>query len=126
MGAVSGVGVLGVGKPAEGAADAFGTAYQRVMAPPHAPSAQSGTGPGCCASDLTVSTANDDRFVDEGAGQSARYGIVNVDPRNTSVTVGRCPHEADDVLEDGGQLLSDWQDCKRIGEGVALGGLPRI
>ncbi|EKM73762.1 hypothetical protein AGABI1DRAFT_134133 [Agaricus bisporus var. burnettii JB137-S8] len=76
--------------------------WVQVMTPPHAPSAQSGAGPGSRASDLTVATADDDRLVDEGAGRSARDGIMNVDPRDTSVTMGRCPHEADGVLEDGG------------------------
>ena len=96
------------------------------MTPPHAPSAQSGTGPGCCASDLTIATANDDRFVDEGAGRSARDGVVNVDPRDTGVTVGRGPHEADGVFEGGREFLAYRRDCKRVGKRVALSGLPNL
>jgi len=52
----------------EGAPDAFGPAYSRVMAPPSAASALSRTGPGGSAPDLTVAAANDDLLTNKVTG----------------------------------------------------------
>jgi hypothetical protein len=52
--------------------DAFGLAYGRVMAPLHAPSALSGTGPGGSAPDLTVTAAYDELLTNEVPGIATR------------------------------------------------------
>jgi hypothetical protein len=54
------------------APDAFGPADGRVMAPLHAPSALSGTGPGGSAPDLTVTAVDDDLLTNEVPGITTR------------------------------------------------------
>jgi hypothetical protein len=55
----------------ERAPDTFGPAYGRVMAPPHAPSALSGTGPRGSALDLTIAAANSNLLTNEVSGIAA-------------------------------------------------------
>jgi hypothetical protein len=54
------------------APDTFRPAYGSVVAPPHAPSALSGTGPGGSAPDLTVAAANDNLLTNKVPGITAR------------------------------------------------------
>jgi hypothetical protein len=55
----------------ERAPDTFGPAYGSVVAPPHAPSALSGTGPRGSASDLTVAVANNNLLTNKVSGIAA-------------------------------------------------------
>jgi hypothetical protein len=58
--------------PAVRAPDPLGPAYTRVMAPLHAPSALSGTGPGGSALDLTIAPADDESLTNKGPSIAAR------------------------------------------------------
>jgi hypothetical protein len=71
----------------ERAPDAFGPAYGSVVAPPHAPSALSRTGPGGSAPDLTVAVADNNLLTNEVTGIAARNRVRNIDPRDTRVSV---------------------------------------
>jgi hypothetical protein len=81
------------------APDTFRPAYGSVVAPPHAPSALSGTGPGGSTPDLTVAVANNNLLTNEVSGIAARNGVRDVDPRDTGVSVGGGAHEARSVLD---------------------------
>jgi hypothetical protein len=70
------------------------------MAPPSAASALGRTGPGGSAPDLTVAAANDDLLTNEVSGIAARNRVRDVDPRDTSVSVGRGAHKARSVLDE--------------------------
>jgi hypothetical protein len=83
----------------ERALDAFGPAYSGVMAPPSAMSALGRTGPGGSAPDLTVAAANDDLLTNEVTGIAARNRVRDVDPRNTSVSMGRSGHKVRGMLD---------------------------
>jgi hypothetical protein len=67
---------------AERTANAVTTALQRVMAPPHAPSAQDGTGVGPSAPDLTVSSTDWKLLIDERPSGVTRGRVVEVEPCN--------------------------------------------
>jgi hypothetical protein len=54
------------------ASDPLGPANTRMMAPLHAPSALSGTGPGSSTPDLTIAPANNKPLTNEGLGIAAR------------------------------------------------------
>jgi hypothetical protein len=66
------------------APNALGTANGRMMAPLHAASAQSEAGPRRGSPDLTGHSADSDGLTNEVASITARNGIRNVDPGNTS------------------------------------------
>jgi hypothetical protein len=83
----------------ERAPDTFGPAYSSVVAPPHAPSALSGTRPRGSASNLTVVVANNNLLTNKVSGIAAQDGVRDVDPRNTSVGVGGSAHEAWSMLD---------------------------
>jgi hypothetical protein len=74
--------------------DAFGPAYSGMVAPPSAASALSRTRPGGSAPDLTVVAADDDLLTNKVSGIAAQNRVQDVDPRDTSVSVGRGAHEA--------------------------------
>jgi hypothetical protein len=57
------------------APDTFGLAYGSVVAPPHAQSAQSGTGPGGSTLDLTVAVANNNLLTNEVPGIAAQNRV---------------------------------------------------
>jgi hypothetical protein len=82
------------------ALDTFGPAYGRVMAPPHAPSALSGTGPRGSTSDLTVAAANDDLLTNKVSGVAARNRVCDVNPRDTSVSVRRSAHKVRSMFDE--------------------------
>jgi hypothetical protein len=109
---------------AERTAHAFSTARCRMVSPLHAPSALSGAGPRGSASDLTVAIAEGDLLAYEVAGRTARDGVRDVDPRDTSVSVGGSPHEAGSVFDDPVKLKADRGRVECSLEGRALGELP--
>jgi hypothetical protein len=57
------------------APNTLGPAYGSVMAPPHAPSALSGTGPRGSASDLTVAVADNNLLTNKVPGIAARNRV---------------------------------------------------
>jgi hypothetical protein len=58
------------------------TALRRVMTPPHAPSAQDGTGVGPSAPDLTVSSTDWKLLIDERPSGVTCGRVVEVEPCN--------------------------------------------
>jgi hypothetical protein len=102
----------------ERAPDAFGPAYSGVMAPPSATSALGRTGPGGSAPDLTVAAADDDLLTNEVSGITARNRVRDVDPRDTSVSMGGSAHKARSVLD---ELVERGADRRRA-EGRHKGG----
>jgi hypothetical protein len=80
--------------------DALGPAYSGMVAPPSAASALGRTGPGGSAPDLTIAAANDDLLTNKVSGIAARNRVRDVDPRDTSVSVGRGAHKARSVFDE--------------------------
>jgi hypothetical protein len=74
---------LAVRPATERTANTVTTALRRVVAPPHAPSAQDGTGVGTSAPDLTDSSANWEFLIDKGPSGVTRGHVVEVEPRYT-------------------------------------------
>jgi hypothetical protein len=73
---------LTVRPAAERTANAVTTALRRVVAPPHAPSAQDGTGVGTSAPDLTVSSTDWKLLIDERPSGVTCGRVVEVEPCN--------------------------------------------
>jgi hypothetical protein len=71
---------LAVRPAAKRTANAVSTALRRVMAPPHAPGAQDGTGVGSSAPDLTVNSTDWKLLIDERTGSVTRGRVVEVEP----------------------------------------------
>jgi hypothetical protein len=66
------------------APNAFRATDGRMVAPLHAPSAQSRAGPRRGSPDLTSGSANDDGLTNKVASIAARNGIRDIDPGNAS------------------------------------------
>ena len=81
--------------------------HQRVVTPPHALSALGRTGPRRSTPDLTKPIAKGDLLTYEVSGIAARNGIGNINPRDTSVSVGCGAHEARGVFDVPGERGAD-------------------
>jgi hypothetical protein len=109
---------------AERTAHAFSMARCGMMTPLHATSALSGAGPRGSALDLAVTIAKGDQLTYEVVGRTARDRVRDVDPRNTSVSVGGSPHKVGSVLDGPVKLEVDWRRVECGLEGRALSELP--
>ena len=81
--------------------------HRRMVTTPHAPSALGGTGPRRSTPDLTKPIAEGDLLTYEVSGIAARNGVGDVDPRDTSVSVGSGPHEAGSMFDEAAELRPD-------------------
>jgi hypothetical protein len=94
------------------------------MAPPYAPSAQGGAGPGRSAADLTVHIAEGDVLGQEGLGCSARDRVGDIHPRGTGVGGWGCSHKAGSVFDEAAKLGADRGKGEGLIKGGALSELP--
>jgi hypothetical protein len=95
-----------------------------MVAPLHAPSALSRTGPGSSAPDLTVAPANNEPLTNEGLSIAARDRVQNVQPCNACVSVWSSAHEARHMLDVLAEIQADRRGAKCHCEGSPLGGEP--
>jgi hypothetical protein len=89
----------------ERTAYAFAAALRMMMAPSLAPSAHDGARVGACSGYAAVDTGDGNKLTDELLCRSPRYGVINIDPRDAGVRVGRHSHDARDAskyVENGG------------------------
>jgi hypothetical protein len=91
----------------ERTAHAFSTARCGMMTPLHATSALSGARPRGSALDLAVAITKGNQLTYEVAGRTARDGVRDVDPRDTSVSMGGSPHKAGSVFDGPVKLEAD-------------------
>jgi hypothetical protein len=78
----------------------FAAALGMMMAPSLAPSAHDGTRVGVCSGYVAINTGDGNKLTDELLCRSPRYGIIDIDPRDAGVRVGRRSHDARDASKD--------------------------
>jgi hypothetical protein len=109
---------------AERTAHAFSTACCGLVSPLHAMSALSGAGPRGSASDLAIAITEGDLLTYEVMGRTARDRVRDVDPHDTSVSVGGSPHEVGSMFDDPVKLKADRRRVECGLEGRTLSELP--
>jgi hypothetical protein len=118
------VGGLGMRTRTERAAQAFSTTCCGMMSPLHATSALGGAGLRGSASDLAVVIAKGDLLTYEVVGRTARDGVGDVGPCNTSVSVGGSLHEVGSMFDDPVKLEANRRRVECGLEGRVLSDLP--